>query len=91
MVVKVENVLIIGSGIMGCGIAQCTAMAGKFKSIVVQDISEKQLEVAKSQMAGSLQRMKKIKRECECDYRCTLTLHSELQRLISGARCSGNF
>jgi len=35
------------------------AQSGKFNSIVLQDISEKALETAKSRMAESLQRMKK--------------------------------
>ncbi|KAI1307234.1 putative 3-hydroxyacyl-CoA dehydrogenase [Halotydeus destructor] len=56
---KVENLLIIGSGLMGSGIAQSSAMSGKFSSIVVQDVSDKQLDVAKARLAESLQRIKK--------------------------------
>lgn len=51
--------LILGSGLMGSGIAQSSALSGKFNSIVVQDVSEKQLDVAKSKMAESLARIKK--------------------------------
>ena len=60
---KVENLLILGSGLMGSGIAQSSAMSGKFKSIVVQDVSEKQLDVAKARLAESLLRVKKKNRK----------------------------
>lgn len=59
---KVENLLIIGSGLMGSGIAQSSAMSGKFNSIVVQDVSDKQLEVARGRLAESLLRVKKKNR-----------------------------
>src|SRR5699024_9214453 len=43
---RVENALIIGSGLMGSGIAQSCATTGKFKSITLQDVSEEQLAKA---------------------------------------------
>lgn len=55
---KVANLLIIGSGV-----AQSSALSGKFDSIVVQDINEKALDVAKARMADSLLRIKKKKRK----------------------------
>lgn len=59
---KVENLLIIGSGLMGSGVAQSSAMTGKFNSIVVQDVSQKQLDVARGRLAESLLRVKKKNR-----------------------------
>jgi len=56
---KVDNLLIIGSGLMGSGIAQSSAMTGKFQSIVVQDVSRKQLDIARARLAESLLRVKK--------------------------------
>lgn len=63
---RVENLLIIGSGLMGSGIAQSSAVSGKFKSIVLQDVNEKALDVAKARMTESLLRVKKKNRKCCC-------------------------
>lgn len=57
--IKVENLLIIGCGLMGSGIAQVSAASGKFKSIVLQDVSKDQLEKAKSSIHSSLVRVQK--------------------------------
>lgn len=57
--IKIENVLIIGSGIMGSGIAQVVASSGKFESIAVQDISQDQLENARNVICDSLKRLQK--------------------------------
>ena len=55
----VENVLIIGSGLMGSGIAQAsaTASAANFKSIVLQDVDSSALDKAKSRMHANLAKM----------------------------------
>ncbi|RWS22100.1 hydroxyacyl-coenzyme A dehydrogenase-like protein [Leptotrombidium deliense] len=63
---KVENLLVIGSGLMGAGIAQsCAQSQAKFKSIVIQDISEDVLNQAKSKIEANLTRMKQKKPELD--------------------------
>lgn len=59
---RIENVLIIGSGLMGSGIAQSCATTGKFNSITLQDVSEQQLDKAKNRIAQSLTKLKDQKR-----------------------------
>lgn len=59
---RIENVLIIGSGLMGSGIAQCCATTAKFKSITLQDISDQQLSKAKTRITQSLTNLKEKKR-----------------------------
>lgn len=44
---------------MGAGIAQVSAASGKFKTVVLQDISQPQLDKAKSTIHQSLLRIKK--------------------------------
>jgi len=57
---QIENVMIIGSGLMGSGIAQSVAQSKhNFNSIVVQDVEQKSLDKAKANILSSLQRMKK--------------------------------
>jgi len=56
---KVENLLILGAGLMGGGIAQVSAASGKFNSIVLQDVSQDQLNKAKNTILTSLQRVQK--------------------------------
>ena len=60
---QVENLLILGSGLMGSGIAQVSAASSKFKSVVLQDVSQSQLDKAKAGMESSLLRIKKKDRE----------------------------
>lgn len=56
---KVENLLVIGSGLMGSGIAQASAQSGaKLNSIVLQDVSQPALDKAKAKMKSNLDRMK---------------------------------
>lgn len=55
---RVENVLILGSGLMGSGIAQSCATSGKFNSIVLQDINTEQLNKAQKRIATSLEKFK---------------------------------
>ena len=59
---RVENVMIIGSGLMGSGIAQSCATTGKFKSITLQDVSEEQLGKAHKKIAANLASMAEKKR-----------------------------
>jgi 3-hydroxyacyl-CoA dehydrogenase len=59
---RIENVLIIGSGLMGSGIAQSCATSGKFNSITLQDVSQKQLEIAKKSVQQSLTKLHSKKR-----------------------------
>ena len=55
----IENVLIVGGGLMGSGIAQSCAQSGHpFKSIVLQDISQKSLDTARQKMLTNLSRLK---------------------------------
>ena len=56
---KVENLLILGSGLMGAGVAQVSAASGKFNSVVLQDISQDQLGKAQAGIKQSLQRVQK--------------------------------
>ena len=60
---RVQNLLVLGSGLMGAGIAQVAATAGKFDTIVLQDVSQAQLDKAKGTIAASLARIKKKDRE----------------------------
>ncbi|KAF7496310.1 Putative 3-hydroxyacyl-CoA dehydrogenase [Sarcoptes scabiei] len=46
---RIENVLIIGSGLMGSGIAQSCASSGRFDSITLQDVSQTKLDDAKKE------------------------------------------
>lgn len=63
-VFSIENLLIIGSGLMGTGIAQYVALNGKaIKSIVIYDVSEKQLQLSKDKVAQSLKQLKSKKGE----------------------------
>ena len=48
---------------MGAGIAQVSALSGKFNTIVLQDVAESALEKAKKTMGTSLERMQKKNRE----------------------------
>ena len=57
--INIENVVIIGSGLMGSGIAQVSAASGKFKSIVLQDVNQEQLNKAKDAIHTSLTRVQK--------------------------------
>lgn len=59
---RVENVLIIGSGLMGSGIAQSCATTGKFASITLQDVNEEQLGKAHKKIAANLAAMAEKKR-----------------------------
>lgn len=59
---RIENVLIIGSGLMGSGIAQSCATTAKFNSITLQDVSEEQLSKAKTRITQSLTNLKEKKR-----------------------------
>ena len=54
---KLENVLILGAGLMGSGIAQCVAASGKFRSITLQDVSPAQLDKAQQSIAKSYGRI----------------------------------
>lgn len=57
---QIENVLILGSGLMGSGIAQsCAQSSHQFNSIVLQDVEQRSLDKAKENMLISLARMKK--------------------------------
>jgi 3-hydroxyacyl-CoA dehydrogenase len=57
--INIEHLLILGSGLMGSGIAQVSAASGKFKSVVLQDISQEQLNKAKDAIHSSLKRVQK--------------------------------
>ena len=54
---RIENVLIIGSGLMGSGIAQSCATSGHFNSITLQDVSDQQLNVARKNIEKSLSKL----------------------------------
>jgi 3-hydroxyacyl-CoA dehydrogenase len=56
---KVDNLLIIGSGLMGSGVAQSCAHSAKFDTIVLQDVSDKALDTARARMVQNLSRLKK--------------------------------
>ena len=57
--INIEHLLILGSGLMGSGIAQVSAASGKFKSVVVYDIKQEQLNKAKDTIHASLTRVQK--------------------------------
>ncbi|KAI2811632.1 hypothetical protein RDWZM_003625 [Blomia tropicalis] len=59
---RVENVFIIGSGLMGSGIAQSCATTGKFNSVTLQDVSQEQLNKAQKRITASLTALKEKKR-----------------------------
>lgn len=59
---RLENVLIIGSGLMGSGIAQSCATTGNFNSITLQDVSQEQLGKAQKQIHKNMSRLKEAKR-----------------------------
>lgn len=62
MAMKVKNLLIIGSGLMGSGIAQATAQSkASFESIVIQDVNQAALEKAQSRIKSNLVKMKEKK------------------------------
>lgn len=78
--VVIENLLIIGAGIMGSGIAQSSATSGKFKSIVLHDISEDQLKKAKESIYLSLNRARKMVPQINAnDILSKITFTTELQ------------
>ncbi|CAG2166444.1 unnamed protein product, partial [Oppiella nova] len=54
---RVENVLIIGGGLMGSGIAQSCATSGKFNTITLQDVNQKQLEISRKGIESSVQKL----------------------------------
>ena len=59
---RIENVLIIGSGLMGSGVAQSCASSGKLNSITLQDVNQKQLDVARKGVEQSLTKLHSRKR-----------------------------
>jgi len=64
---QVENLMVLGSGLMGSGIAQSTAMNPKFKSVVVHDVKQDQLDKAKKRMTDNLTKMKAKKPDLNVD------------------------
>ncbi|XP_054156395.1 probable 3-hydroxyacyl-CoA dehydrogenase F54C8.1 [Oppia nitens] len=54
---RIDNVLVIGSGLMGSGIAQSCATSGKFQSITLYDVNDKQLGIAKKSIAKSIEKL----------------------------------
>jgi NADH/NAD ratio-sensing transcriptional regulator Rex len=55
----IDNVIIIGSGLMGSGIAQsCAQSKHSFQSIVLQDVQQKALDNARNKMIANLTRLK---------------------------------
>jgi len=59
---RVENVLILGSGLMGSGIAQSCATTGKFNSIVLQDVNQDALNKAQNRITQSMAKLSEKKR-----------------------------
>ena len=59
---RVENVMILGSGLMGSGIAQSCATTGKFDSITLYDVSQDQLNKAQDRIVKSLSKLKERKK-----------------------------
>lgn len=59
---RIENVMIIGSGLMGSGIAQSCITTGRFNSVTLQDVSDKQLEKARKNIQQSLSKLKAKKK-----------------------------
>ncbi|KAH9517996.1 hypothetical protein DERF_008601 [Dermatophagoides farinae] len=59
---RIENVMIIGSGLMGSGVAQSCATSGRFNSITLQDVSQEQLDKARKRIHQSLAKLKEQKR-----------------------------
>ncbi|XP_027200428.2 putative 3-hydroxyacyl-CoA dehydrogenase B0272.3 [Dermatophagoides pteronyssinus] len=59
---RIENVMIIGSGLMGSGVAQSCATSGRFNSITLQDVSQEQLDKARKRVHQSLSKLKEQKR-----------------------------
>lgn len=55
--------LFLTTGLMGAGIAQVSAISGKFNTIVLQDVNEPALEKAKKTIGTSLERIQKKNRE----------------------------
>ncbi|RWS01034.1 hydroxyacyl-coenzyme A dehydrogenase: mitochondrial-like protein [Dinothrombium tinctorium] len=65
---KVENLLVIGSGLMGSGIVQSAAHNNRnLKSIVLQDISEDPLNKAKSKIEQNLNKIKQKEADTNVD------------------------
>lgn len=62
---RLENVLIIGAGFMGSGIAQACAIPGTLQSITLQDKSQDQLEKARGHIHANLI---KLKEKNKCTY-----------------------
>ena len=58
---------------MGAGIAQASALSGKFNTIVLQDVQESALEKAKKTIGTSLERIQKKNRKLIGQYSDTLT------------------
>ncbi|OTF74131.1 hypothetical protein BLA29_013915 [Euroglyphus maynei] len=59
---RIENVMIIGSGLMGSGVAQSCATSGRFNSVTLQDVSQEQLDKARKRIHQSLSKLKEQKR-----------------------------
>lgn len=56
---KIDNMLIIGCGLMGSGIAQASAQSGpNFKSIVIQDVNQAALDKAAARIKANLEKAK---------------------------------
>lgn len=64
---QVDNLMVLGGGLMGSGIAQCTAMNPKFKSVVLHDVKQDQLDKAKARIVKDLNRIKQKKADLNVD------------------------
>src|SRR5208283_2708337 len=83
---KINNIAIIGSGIMGSGIAQVSAAAGF--GVKVQDISSEALQKAKSSIEFSLGKLAskgKMTQEQVDDTLCKIEFCKELERAADGS------
>ncbi len=57
LIMPIKNITVLGSGIMGHGIAQVSAMAGY--KVVLRDIEQKFLDKAMEKIRWSLQKLQK--------------------------------
>lgn len=58
-VIAIKNVLVVGAGVMGSGIALCCVLAPKIERVVLQDVDKNATEKAKASIAKKFNYFKK--------------------------------